>query len=107
MTRSLVISVALLAAMTGSALADTIDNRQANQMERIHAARKSGELTRQEDASLRHEQARVAELERRIKADGVVTRREARVMDRVQDAANRHIYQETHDNDKSWRAKWR
>jgi len=105
MNRTVLTAVSLIA-LTAGAMADTIDDRQANQAERIQKARRAGELTRQEAASLRAEQARIAELERRAKADGVVTRREARVLDRAQDAANRHIYQESHDSQKSWYRRW-
>jgi hypothetical protein len=106
MTRLLLSAAAVIAVLTTGAMADTIDDRQANHAERIAKARRSGELTRQEAAALRAEQARIAEVERYIKADGIVTRREAAVMDRLQDQANRNLYRESHDGEKRWFRKW-
>jgi hypothetical protein len=45
-------------------------------------------------------------MERRAKADGVVTRHEARDISRAQHAASRHIYQESHDSQRSWYRRW-
>jgi hypothetical protein len=106
MNRTIITSVAILAAMTTGVFADTIDRRQANQAERIRQERRDGDLTLRETMALRAEQARIAEMERRAKSDGVVTRREARTLDRAQDAAGRHIAQESNDRQKSWFRKW-
>lgn len=106
MTRLLLSTAVAIAALTTGALADTIDDRQANHAERIQKARRSGELTRQEAAALRAEQARIAEVERYIKADGNVSRREAAIMDRLQDQANRNLYRESHDSEKRWFRRW-
>lgn len=84
-----------------------IDRRQAIQDHRIEQGRRTGELTRLEAWRLRQEQARIAEMERRAKADGVVTYRERQVIKRAQDDASRHIYQESHDGQKSWWRRWR
>lgn len=107
-SRLLLATAAVLTTLSTGALADTIDNRQANQAERIQAAARAGQLSRHEAAALRTEQARIAELERRVKADGIVTRREAAMMDHVQDRANRNIYRESHDADKgrSYFRRW-
>jgi phosphoglycerate-specific signal transduction histidine kinase len=106
MTRTLLSAAAVLAALTTGALADRIDQRQADQAQRIEQARRSGELTRSETNSLRAEQARIADLERRAKSDGVVTRNEARTIANAQNAASRHIYQESHDSQRSWYRRW-
>jgi D-alanyl-D-alanine carboxypeptidase len=101
--------LATLTAVTSVASADTIDRRQAEQARRIEQGQRSGSLTARESADLRAEQARITELERRAKADGVVTRREAQVLDRAQDAASRHIYQEKHDRETArdgGRSRW-
>ena len=106
MNRTIILATSLIAAMTTGVLADTIDKRQSNQADRIQQARRSGELNLQESLSLRAEQARIRDLETRVKADGVVTRSEARAVDRAQDAASRHIAQESHDSQKAWYRKW-
>jgi hypothetical protein len=106
MTRTFLATAAVLATLTTGAMADRIDQRQAEQAQRIEQARRSGELTRGETASLRAEQARIADMERRAKADGVVTRHEARDVARTQHAASRHIYQESHDSQRSWYRRW-
>ncbi len=106
MTRTLIIATSLVAAMTTGVLADTVDRRQANQAQRIEDARRAGELTRREQAALQAEQARIRALERSVKADGVVTRREARILDRAQDNAGRHIASESHDREKARGNRW-
>ena len=97
MKRTYIIATSLFAMMTTGALADRIDNREAAQEARIQQARRSGELTFREKMTLEREQAHIRDMERRARADGVVTRSEARAIDRAQDAASRHIYQESHD----------
>lgn len=102
MTRPYILAASLLAVMTTGALADRIDDRQAQEAARIQQAQRSGQLTVRETITLKAEQTRIAEMERRAKADGHVTRREAAAIDRAQDAASRHIYQESHDSQKAW-----
>jgi len=102
MNRTIIIASTLLATMTTGALADRIDNRQAQEAARIEQGRRSGQLTVMETLKLKAEQARIADMERRAKSDGVVTHREAKAIDRAQDAASRHIYQESHDSQKAW-----
>jgi hypothetical protein len=106
MTRTIFAAAAVLATLTTGAMADRIDQRQAEQAQRIEQGRRSGELTRGETASLRAEQARIAETERRAKADGVVTRQEARTIANAQRTASQHIYQESHDSQRSWYRRW-
>lgn len=106
MNRTLLTATALFAAMTTGALADVIDRRQERQAHAIEQGRRTGELNWMEAARLRAEQNRIAAMERRAKADGHVSRYEAREIDRAQDAARRHIAQESHDSQKSWRRRW-
>ena len=106
MNRTLLVAASLIAITSTAALADSIDRREAKQAERIQDGRRSGELTVLEGMKLRLEQARIAKLERDAKSDGRVTRSEARTIDRAQDAAGRHITQESHDGQKSWFRKW-
>lgn len=89
----------LTAAGSAFAHADTprVDHRQGHQMARVHQGIVSGRLTPHEANHLRHELRAVAHLERRVKADGVVTARERQALHRAQARVNRDIYRETHD----------
>jgi hypothetical protein len=73
------------------------DRRQARQQARIGQGMASGELTAAETARLLRQQRRVRRVERRVEADGVVTRREARRLDRVQDRAGFAIARKKHN----------
>ncbi len=89
------------------AAADSIDQRQSWQRHRIEDARRSGELNRQEYRSLMSEQRHIADMERRAKADGYVSRYERRMITHAQNHASSHIYQESHDGQTAWYRKWR
>ena len=99
--RQLIAASLLAVVATGSAIAhaDTprVDQRQGQQMSRIRQGIVNGQITRHEAVQLRHEQRAIARLERRIKADGVVTPHERRVLHRAQARASRHIAHEAHD----------
>ena len=77
-----------------------IDRRQAEQEARISWGARNGSLTRHESQQLRAEQARIADMERRAKADGMVTREERMQIRMAQQQADRHIYQESTDNER-------
>ena len=91
-----------------------IDRRQAEQAREIERGHRNGSLTDREYRDLKAEQTRIAELERRAKADGVVTREERRQIRSAQDAAGRHIIEEETDNERAggrrrhggWRGWW-
>jgi hypothetical protein len=115
LSRTLGLAAVVLSASAGLAAAESpyrgwgsnstpgIDRRQAIQNYQIERGRANGSLTGREYAALKAEQARIADLERRAKADGVVTYAErARIRSAQQDAA-RHIYSETHDRDTAGR----
>jgi hypothetical protein len=76
---------------------DRIDARQARQSNRIRNGVASGDLTRREASALRSEQRGIRRMERHARADGVVTPRESRRLERAQDRASRHINQQRHD----------
>ena len=79
-----------------------IDARRAEQAYRIRHFRHAGELTLLEKWRLQAEQRQIAALERAAERDGYISRREARAIDRAQDAAGRDIYSESHN----WRQAW-
>jgi hypothetical protein len=93
--RHFIMSVALLS--SAAAMAQTtpptsntprVDERQANQQQRIDQGVASGQLTAQEADRLNNAQARVDTYEAKAKSDGKVTRRER---------ANLHVMQEKQD----------
>ena len=84
-----------------------IDARQDRQYDRIERARRSGELSGREYRSLLSEQRHISEVERRAKADGVVTWREREALREAQRDAGRHIYREAHDGEVSRWRRWR
>ena len=91
-----------------------IDRQQAEQAREIERGHRNGSLTDREYRDLKAEQTRIAELERRAKADGTVTREERRHIRSAQDAAGRHIIEEETDNERAggrrrhggWRDWW-
>jgi hypothetical protein len=74
-----------------------VDAIQLAQRDRIARGIRSGELTRYEAQRLWAEQRAVENAERRYLADGVLTAGERRELVRDLNAADRHIYNETHD----------
>jgi len=89
---------------TGLAFAQTatpgIARRQAEQQARINQGVRSGELTPEEARGLRTEQKLVRITKRAMKADGVVTPRERRVLNRQLNRTSRDISREKHDAQK-------
>lgn len=99
--RVLFLAVAMTAAAASFADAHTstprVDRRQVAQHARIRHGVRSGAITRGEAARLRAGQAHVRRVERRAKADGVVTRRERARLDRAQDFQGRRIARLAHN----------
>jgi hypothetical protein len=95
----LAVSALLLASATAYAKAETpgIDQRQANQEQRIDQGIASGQLNQHETNRLEREQTRINRMEDRAKADGVVTNKERAKINRAQNRASRDIYRQKHD----------
>lgn len=102
------LTAALLVAFASLALADgtpskastatpRVERREARQHARIRQGVKSGELTRGEAANLRHGQRHVARMERRAKADGVVTPAERARLNHAQNVQSKKIYRKKHN----------
>lgn len=99
-TRTLLAGIAALTVSTvGASAYDSIDRAQSNQQARIQQGLRDGSLTRHEAARLQAEQARIADFERRAKADGHIDRREGAILGRALNESSRHIYQERHDRE--------
>jgi len=74
-----------------------IDQRQANQEQRIDKGIASGQLTKRETRRLEKEQAHINRAEDKAKADGTVTAQERRRLKKAQNHASRDIYRQKHD----------
>jgi methionine-rich copper-binding protein CopC len=84
----------------------TIDANQAAQNQRIEDARVTGELTRSEYRSLKAEQARISEMERKALADGRLSKREYKEIHEAQINASKHIKAESTDAQVSLFRRW-
>lgn len=92
----------LMTAFTLPALAQAdstprIDQRQANQQQRIDQGVQSGALTGREADRLEAGQARVQRIEDRAVADGKVTMKEKARIEHAQDVQSKRIYRQKHD----------
>lgn len=94
-------AVALMSVtLAGAAFADVrtprVNRRQALQHERIVQGMRSGALTMREARRLRRGAAHIRRMERRMKADGRVTRAERMQLQRALDAQSRQIHRLKH-----------
>ncbi|MBS1140167.1 MAG: hypothetical protein H6R13_1620 [Proteobacteria bacterium] len=74
-----------------------VDQRQANQEQRIDQGGASGSLTQREANRLDRGQQHVDNMENRAKSDGVVTRGERARLHQAQEVQSRRIYAQKHD----------
>jgi uncharacterized membrane protein YebE (DUF533 family) len=84
-------------AQSGTASTPRIDQRQANQQQRINQGVKSGALTPKEAGRLEKGQQRVQRMETTAMADGKVTAKERRRIEHAQNQQSKKIYREKHD----------
>ena len=91
--------LALSAFAASAAGTDTprIDQRQANQEQRIDKGVASGELTKREARRMNRQQAVVNRAEDKAKADGTVSAQEKKRLTKAQNKTSRHIYRQKHD----------
>lgn len=75
----------------------TVNNRQHDQKQRIGQGVKSGEVKPWELKGLAKEQRQIANLENRIKSDGVITMKERAKLQKELNQASRHIYRAKHN----------
>lgn len=74
-----------------------IDQRQANQEQRIDRGIASGTLTKRETRRLETEQQVIDRAEGKARADGTVTKHERRRLHHMQNHASRDIHRQKHD----------
>ncbi|MEO8018283.1 MAG: hypothetical protein ABI769_10745 [Pseudomonadota bacterium] len=91
------LAVAMVIAGSASAGTAHYDARQHNQRERIANGVGSGQLTMRETRHLAAGQVHLNRVERRAKADGVVTGRERAHMQHEENQQSRRIYRQKHD----------
>jgi len=84
-------------AQEGSTKTRVATGRQVSQKARINQGVRSGELTRKETAGLKAQQRHINRTKRQAKADGVVTRKEKREINRKQNRASRNINRQKND----------
>ena len=98
MKKSILFAAAALV-ITGSAFAGTpgYNARQHHQRERIVNGVQSGELTMRETRRLAAGQVHLNRVERRAKADGVVTARERAHLQHEANQQSRRIHRQKHD----------
>ncbi|MBK6631009.1 MAG: hypothetical protein IPG33_08120 [Betaproteobacteria bacterium] len=97
-----IVAVLFATAVSLPALAQTastprIDQRQANQQQRIDQGAQSGALTEKEAARLDKGQANVQKMEDKAVADGKVTAKERARIEHKQDQQSKRIAQQKHD----------
>ena len=80
----------------------SIDQREAQQQQRIFDGIRDGSLTRGEAARLERGEQRIERYEARARADGVVTAAERQRLDRMLDHQSREIHRERTDNQRAW-----
>ncbi len=94
------VAIAIGSLFAGAAFAQSnysIEQRDRIQDMRIEQGVRSGQLTGHEAARLERERAQVERMERRTRADGVVTPWERARIEQAQNRVGRDIYRESHD----------
>lgn len=92
-----VFSLLLPAAAFAQTTTPRVDQRQANQEQRIDQGAASGALTQREANRLERGQQHVENMETRAKSDGVVTRRERARLHEAQKVESRRIGEQKRD----------
>ena len=91
------LAAAGLAATSASAATYGIDRREARQEHRIYNGAANGDLSYREMRRLTNGQVHIRNLERRAKADGVVTPWERRRIQQALNVESRRIYRLKHN----------
>ena len=99
--RHMLLALTAIVIVAGSAYGQTdtpvIDQRQANQEQRIDNGIESGQLNQHEAARPDKQQSHINKMEDKAKSDGVVTNKERRRIHNAQDRASKNIAREKHD----------
>jgi Skp family chaperone for outer membrane proteins len=95
MKRKLIL--AIFAAMTISLANAQVNKRQRRQNHRVEQGVQSGELTQQEQNKIEHQEAKVDNLEEKLRADGDLSKKDKAKLDVAQDRTSRSIYRKKHN----------
>ncbi len=99
--KTMLLAVSGILLLTGTAFAEgetpVMDQRQANQEQRIDRGIASGQLNEREANRLNDQQERIDRMEDKAKSDGIMTKKERTRVTAAQDRASRHIAREKHD----------
>jgi hypothetical protein len=90
-------SILVVSIASAQAATPGIDQRQANQEQRIDKGIASGQLTGREANRLNNQQEHINKIEDNVKSDGVVTKKERKKVHAAQDRASRKIARQKHD----------
>lgn len=94
---AVLVSAFALPALAQTASTQRIDQRQANQQQRIDQGVQSGALTEKEAARMEKGQERVQKMEDKAVADGKVTAKEGARIEHAQDVQSKRVYRQKHD----------
>ncbi|WP_295559989.1 hypothetical protein [uncultured Hyphomicrobium sp.] len=103
MYRTIPLALMLAIAVPAIASANTIDDRQDRQAERIERGRNNGSITWTEGIKLRAQQNRIARTEAALKADGSLSKSDRAKLTEMQNDASASIRSESHDG---WHRLW-
>jgi len=104
MKRIILSAMALTIAATAPGMAQTwhVERRDESQHWRIERGAANGDLTPGELKALRWQQGRIDWAQRRAARDGVITRKEARRLEQLQDRASDVIDRKTYNDRGTW-----
>ena len=91
------VATAAIPAIAAATQTPLVDQRQANQQDRIQQGVQSGQLTPKETAKLEKGQAKVETMKDKAAADGKVTAKERKKLAKAQNKQSKKIYKEKHD----------
>ena len=97
MIKQTIISLLILITFNSNVFAASVNERQANQKERIKQGVISGELTTRETKRMAKQQKRIARKERAYRSDGVLTPVERADLQTDLSVTSAKIYRQKHD----------
>lgn len=103
MSKILTLAGAVLVATSAVAFAHTNEARISEQAAAIEQGRRDGSITWREGRKLRKEQAAIARVQNELASDGKMSKRDTRILHRLQDQTEGGIVAESTDR---WRRWW-
>ena len=97
------LALALLATSSAAAFAGRVDDRREHQYYKIEEGRQDGSITWSEGLKLRKEQKQISKVESVLKNDGYLSKKDRRILSKMQNKASHHIADESSDR---WHRVW-